>query len=248
LSERSVIKGKWSKEEGVRKLRADHIAMDKREKTIDNQSWPETSKQTAENARQQAESIIQRAKDEAQKEISRARQYSKKIKEEARESGYQAGYEKGFEDGYEYLKEQSRKLNSHYEKIKKDYQSRITDIEKRIIDIVIKACGKVLNDQMQNTDTSAQLIKNCLVRYSDLSDITLMVSGQNVGDILERRSELEAEIPAQTDLLIMIDPEIEPGEFRLKADEGVFEGTVSDLTASLRRHMEAALVGEDDDS
>jgi len=118
----------------------------------------------------------------------------------------------------------------------------------QMVDIIVRVCEQVLREQLDDRRVVVERVKECLGRFSDISDITLVVSAVDMNEILQRRTELEDEVPPRTELLITTDEALDAGEFRIRGDEGVFEGTVADITSALRRHFEKALMGAADES
>ncbi len=187
-------------------------------------------------ARIRAEELLRRAEAEADE-----------IREDARRLGLEQGRREGLEQRLEGVREMTEKMRRWRDEIRERDSSRWTEVEEGLTEMVLQITEKILRTELGDPETALALVRECLSRFSDLSDITLEVSPADMGTVLQRREELEREIPPRTELLLLTDESLREGEFRARGDEGVFEGTVADLIASLRRRFGEELAGEDSD-
>ncbi len=167
--------------------------------------------------------------------LRQAESEAEDIREKARQMGQAEGRRQGYEESLKGVREMVEEMARWREEIRERDRRRWAEMEEELTEMVLQITEKILRQQLQDPETALFLVRDCLGRFSDLSDITLMVSAGDMAGILEQREELEREIPPRTELLILTDESLKDGEFRLRGDEGVFEGTVTDLVSSLRR-------------
>lgn len=195
---------------------------------------------------EEAESMLRGARERAQAILRDAEGKLEELEEEARERGWESGRREGYREGRRTLVEVSERLEEQFREMRERDQRRWEGLGSELAAVVVEAVEKVLRREFTNGDAALHLIKEGLRRFSDVSDITLVVSPGDMGETLERRSELEDVIPPRTELILLTDAGLGRGEFRLRGQEGVFEGTVSDLIASLRRHMGEERVADEE--
>jgi len=249
LSDHSIIKLEQSRVAGTRRLR--EVPLEREPAPTGDSPGGNSSPGPEGDRRQYAEraaDLLRQAEDRADALQAEAKKEAERLRERAQRAGYETGLERGRKDAAGELAQVSDDLRADWEAACDRVESRVESLGDRMIDIIVQVCEEVLGREMADADVVAELVKKCLGRFSDISDITLILSPSDVSEILDRRPDLEHEIPPRTELLITTDAALAPGEFRIRGDEGVFEGTVSDIAASLRRHLERTLMGEADDA
>ncbi len=186
-------------------------------------------------ADREAADLVGGARVRAGEMLRQAEAEAEDIREAARQAGQAQGRRQGYEESLEAVREMAEEMDRWREEIRDREGRRWAEMEEELTEMVLQITEKILRQELQDPGTALGLVRDCLARFSDLSDITLMVSAGDMPGILEQREKLEREIPPRTELLILTDESLRDGEFRLRGDEGVFEGTVTDLIRSLRR-------------
>ncbi len=205
-----------------------------------------TGDEVASRMQKEAERMLGQAREKAETLLRDAEERLKKLEREAYERGWECGSRDGHREGRRRLVEVSEGLEEQLVGLRAREESRWEQLASELVVVVLEAVEKVLRRQFSDSEAALHLIKEGLRRFSDVSDITLVVSPEDMGETLQRRSELEDVIPPRTELILLTDEVLGPGEFRLRGQEGVFEGTVSDLIASLKRRMREGRVGDED--
>ena len=206
-----------------------------------------------EQAKQEAESILNDAKEQAQTifaEIEQAKnQWELEEKpmylEQAQKEGYQQGKEDGTQKGYSDM----TNILSHAKEIvalsKQDYEKHIESAEPIILELAIKVAEKIIGLKLNETnDTFLSIVKRTIKQARDNREVQLHVHPIQYPFILSQKEELEAIFPKNTDFYIYPDEDLLENSCIIESENGRIDASVDSQLEELRTKLIEFMEGE----
>ncbi len=185
--------------------------------------------------------LMTRVRKEAARTLVDARRRRDRLHAQAREDGMRIGYHEGLQRAEEMLED----IRAWWDEMRAKEDEYAQVLEAEIADLVGEIVGRVLRDELATRkEVVLQLVSESLRQFTEVSDVTLAVSREQLPEVLEFRDLFEEQLPPRTHLLMTSRPELSRGEFHIRGDEGIIVGSVDDIVAALRRRIEDGERGE----
>ncbi|GLB59350.1 hypothetical protein NCCP133_14830 [Cytobacillus sp. NCCP-133] len=205
-------------------------------------------------ARLEAEAIVETAKLDAEKIYQQMKQQRdeleqerKAVFDEARKQGYAAGVKEGKQSS---VKEYSELIQSAKEIIntaKNDYQMHIESSEHTILNLGLKAAGKILGQVLdQNNEEFLSIVKRALKEAREYREIQLHVNPVHYHLLLSHKEELNRVFPKETDLYIYPDEELSNTSCIIQSANGRIEAGVDSQLEEIKRRLFELLESEEE--
>lgn len=211
---------------------------------IIKRAW-EKHNQIINEAKIKADEIISEATKNADIIIEKTYKKSQMIIEESKQKGYEKGYKKGFEEGCleaEKVIKQANEIKREYLQKKAEY---IAQLEKDIIELVIRISEKVINKKLED-DKEAIIsivlkgLKNLLV-----SEKVIIRVSKDDYDIIELAKEkILAEASLIEDIEVKIDNSLEKGGCVIETERGCVDVSVKTQIESMKKTLREILNNE----
>lgn len=120
-----------------------------------------------ENAKIEAEKIVSKAVKDSEKVLEDTHLQVKSICDKAREDGYKAGYAEGYSEGKEASDELIREANEIKKGYLKEREIILSNIEKDVVNMVMALCEKIVNQKI--TDDEEAIISVVLKGIDSLN-------------------------------------------------------------------------------
>jgi flagellar assembly protein FliH len=218
----------------------------------ENPELPVKAKVFLQQASEEAEMLVQKAKAEAKNiriniEAER-QQWNSELemqKEEARQDGYLAGLNAGKEEGYmQYISylEDAREI---VQQSKEDYIGKILSAEETIVKLAVKLAEKLIFIEMEeHPEWFLELVKKAINEVREYPEIKIFVHPIHYGHVLKQKNELENMLMSKSDLFIFPDDALPEGSCQIESPFGKVDAGIDVQLQQLKQQM-LELVGEE---
>ncbi len=204
-------------------------------------------------ARQEAEAILEAAKTEAEKIHQQMKQQMEELEherkaalEEARQQGYAAGMEDGRQSGLEEYKRLIHSAKEVVNSARLDYKMQIESSERTILDLGLKAAGRILGQVLdQDSKQFLSIVKRALKEAREYREIQLHVNPVHYDLLLSHKAELIRVFPKETDLYIYPDEELSQTSCIIESVNGRIEASVDSQLEEIKRRLFELLESEE---
>ena len=209
-----------------------------------------------EEARKEAESILDEADLEAAEKLKTAQQSSdniiadaydqaKGIMEQARNQGYEEGYEAAMRDSSETSKaivDEALALKNEWLKAK---EVLMKASEKEMVEIVLESIEKILNKKVEeDAHLIEALIQEAVKRVNKTENLTLRVSSEDYSHVLSIKPMIVAMTEKVDDIEIKQDSSLKNGSCIIDTDSGSIDSSVWTQFEQIRKMFEDLLKSE----
>ncbi len=183
-----------------------------------------TKEEVLEEAQKEAEQILKKAQKEAEQILKEAQKEAETLFEEQKKLGYEAGV-KQQDDSVAQLKEQ---LNCSYiqkeEQLIKEYHAKSAEMERDILESIIKVFEKVFNIQFDDKkEMLLHLIKNTLMNVEVSRNFRIRVSETNHRFLESHLDDIRQRIGNDASIEIVNDVNLGASDCLIETDSGVFD-------------------------
>jgi flagellar assembly protein FliH len=204
-------------------------------------------------ARREAEAIIQKANDEARQLLERIdqeraqfEQEKAEARESARQEGFQQGMAEGRQSGLQEFSETIKFAKEVVESSKAEYQKTIESSEGTILDIGIKVAERILSGVLEEDSSKfLPVVKRALKESREYREVQLHVHPSRYSFLLEHKDELLALYPRETNLYIYPDEELKEDSCFIESPGGRINAGVDSQLEEMKRKLIELLESED---
>ncbi|MCA1040773.1 flagellar assembly protein FliH [Bacillus infantis] len=204
-------------------------------------------------ARREAEAIIQQANEESrqllehiEQERIRFEQEKEEARESARHEGFQEGLAEGRQSGFMEFSETIGFAKDIVETSKADYQKTIESSEGTILDIGIKVAERILSGVLEEDSSKfLPVVKRALKESREYREVQLHVHPSRYSFLLEHKDELLALYPRETNLYIYPDEELKEDSCFIESPGGRINAGVDSQLEVMKRKLIELLESED---
>lgn len=175
-----------------------------------------------------ASNIIDNARRESEKIISKAFIESEQAKAQAfkdgLEKGYSEGYEKGYNGAMETAREDAEKLRIMADDVlasaKGEYNQYLSDKEQHIKALVVSIAENILKREVENTDALNEMIFNSIKTERNISFYIIKSNSSHAASIKQQVESWKAKIAFQGDIFVIEDNFLDDGTAVIEKDTG----------------------------
>lgn len=243
----SIIKGQRIRSESNLEIEDTNkiIAPEKEDKdlTVIAQEQKKNIEKKLQAAESKAEIMLKEATDEATAKAALIiKDGHDKIKmdaaialEKAQNEGYTQGYEKGQLEAQSLVDEAEKIVQD----AKKERQETLDKLEPEIIEMVIKICGKLIDEEVTyNKDTILVLIRKTLKKVStDTLDVAVKVSEEDFEYVTENKELITGNATAAESMKIIKDISLAPGSCIIETEFGSIACKVNETFEEMKKQM-----------
>ncbi|GAU79877.1 FliH/SctL family protein [Fusibacter sp. 3D3] len=215
-----------------------------------------TTDRIIEEARREAESILNEADFEAAEKLKIAQQSSdnivsdaydqaKGIMEQARNKGYEEGYEAAMNASSEASKaviEEALALKNEWLSAK---ETLMKETEAEIIDIILETLSKILNQKVEeDVHLVEALIGEAIKRVNKTENLTLRVSSEDYSHVLSIKPMIVAMTEKVDDIEIKQDSSLRNGSCIIDTDSGSIDSSIWTQFEQIQKIYEDLLKSE----
>lgn len=206
----------------------------------------ETADDILENARKEAERIINEARINAEAILESAHE---KVAEQAREAE-RAAKEEGYRHGEALARQHYQNLIAEAEelrqKAKEIYDNTISGLESEIVELIIQIAKKVVGTELsQNRDVILGLIRTALSAVSSAEIITICVCADDYDYVIENKDRVLEGVKGIRDFEIKKDNSLKKGECIIDTGFGTVDSSLETQLQAVENTLRELLGGFD---
>ncbi len=189
-----------------------------------------------ETARQQAESLIQQARAEADA-----------IRQQAYQEGYQAGYKAGEADAHQQLQadyqqqvdELRQAVNTFLQQLHAEFEAYLRLVEQEMLALTLEIARKIVRDELrQHPEHVLGVIRDTLRRVQGFGQVRVRVNPLDLELARQNRAHLMAVIDSLDGLEIVEDRRVEPGGCIVETPQGIYDARIGTQFEEIERAIE----------
>lgn len=216
----------------------------------------EAVNQIIENAKREAESILESADHDYEEKmmmaqnssesiISNAYDQAKGIMEQARAEGYQEGYNRGIDDSQEIAKQIVDEALIIKQEWSDERNRVIENAEVEMVNLVIQAIEKVLEYKVETDQTLIEsLIKQGISRVTKSHLVSIRVSNEDYNHALSVKPMLIATSDKIEDIEIKRDPTLPMGSCIIDTESGSIDSSIQVQVEQIKKLFDDLLKGD----
>ncbi|MCR5272404.1 MAG: hypothetical protein K6E13_05405 [Lachnospiraceae bacterium] len=187
-----------------------------------------TNVMSKEQANDEAEKIINEARETAEKLVADAKARTDQIKSEAYEKGLAEGRDAGYSDGYENgskeFDDRLAELEGREAELDAKYEQEMSDLEPQLLDTILGVIDKVFRVQFSGKrDLLLYLIQNSIMNIEKATSFEIHVCENQKDYVDNHKDEIIEKVGEGIKLDIVSDPTISEDQCTIVTDTGVFE-------------------------
>jgi flagellar assembly protein FliH len=205
-----------------------------------------------ENAKAEADQILQQAKAEAQfhyenMENERIAWEQEKLVQAdiAREKGYLDGFEEGRGLGKAEYENKITLATQVIQSSKQDYDAYMQSSEKTILDLSLKVAEKILGTRISESEEDyLSFVKRALKEAKDYLEVQIHVNPLHYNLILARKEELQQVFPRETKIFIYPDSEVAESGLVIESEHGRIDAGIDTQLSEIQLKLTEILESE----
>jgi len=193
-----------------------------------------------EAAERQAESIRDKAREEAKSMVAHAASEADRIRELARQEGFQAGFEKGLQTAKELFLSEIDQAQKIKDQIVLERETLYEQFERDLVNLALDIAKRVIYDRLEADDTALKhVVESTLQKIKGRAKVQLRISKYDYQKILDLKNTFVSKLQYLENLDIIQDDLLSPGSCIVDTGSGVIDGGVHTRI----KEIETALVG-----
>lgn len=173
-----------------------------------------------EEADQEAATILKKAEDSSERILQDAYEQAKGIMENAQEEGYKKGYDQGYKESHDEAQAIIDQALGIRDAWHKEREKILKDSEREIVELVLESLQKVLNKQVDEGEYIEGLVKNALLKMTQVTQFVLRVSPEDYNQAISIKPMILAMTEKIEDVEIRQDIHLEKGSCVVDSDAG----------------------------
>jgi flagellar assembly protein FliH len=210
-------------------------------------------KQQIDEASQEADMIIEKARQEAkmltqQTELAQAEweeTEKPKIIQRAFDEGHIEGMKQGQQQGYDEAAEMIALAQQTIKLAKEDYHKHLEASEGTILDLAIAVAGKIIGMKLKDSEeTFMTIVKRAIKEARHFKDVQLHINPVHYENLIAHKEELKAIFPKEIEFFIYPDPDLSEGSCVIESENGRIDASVDSQLEEIRGKLSGILEGE----
>lgn len=179
------------------------------------------------NEEEQAQSLLDAAKQEANQILEDAKLQAEHMREQAIEEGRQEGYEAGKNQALIELQKEKDRLNSLDEERKRDYERQLSELEPQLVDVIADVVEKVFQIQFADQkNVLLYLVQNAILHADGCREFRIHIGEESYPYVSEHKAELTERVGEDLRLDIIEDAALLENQCLIETEAGVFDCSV----------------------
>ncbi len=207
--------------------------------TVELEPQPDPQEEL-EKARAIAEELVKNARAEAEQIQNQAQEEAARLRAQEQEAGRQEGYAEGSAKAQAELDIMRQQLLEEENRRQEEYKQRLAVMEEELVDVILQVVSHVTMASItEKKDIIFHLIENSLEHIESSKQFLIHVSKEDYQVLIEQKEFLLAQVPQSTELEIIKDAALTPGQCMIETDGGVFDCGLDTRLNSLAADIKA---------
>ncbi len=202
--------------------------------TVELEPQPDPQEEL-EKARAIAEELVKNARAEAEQIQNQAQEEAARLRAQEQEAGRQEGYAEGSAKAQAELDIMRQQLLEEENRRQEEYKQRLAVMEEELVDVILQVVSHVTMASItEKKDIIFHLIENSLEHIESSKQFLIHVSKEDYQVLIEQKEFLLAQVPQSTELEIIKDAALTPGQCMIETDGGVLDTRLNSLAADIK--------------
>ncbi len=222
----------------IKIIKNDSVSIDSPYKIISHRSCPQESSitSTAESRIDQTRladamakecEIINKASIEAQRIIDAAKAEAASIYDAKIQEGFENGYSQGLIHAEKDMQVKFEEIEKMKEDASKEYKAMMKSAEPNIVRLVMNISRKFLKEKLEDDkEIIVNMARETILKFTDASELTIKVSSQDYGYVLEKKGEIMSQIYGLDSLEIINDDNLQPGSCLVESKDNSIDASI----------------------
>lgn len=176
------------------------------------------------SANEKAEEIIALAKNDAQAILDKAKDECESLKHAAMESGRNEGYQEGKVQAAKEVEFQRQELENEKKRLEEEYEKKVKQIEPELVDVILNVFEKVTHVLAEDKkELVLQLVEDVLAKNEFSTDLLIRVSSADYKFVMDNRDKINSAVRGKVQVEITEDPTFKKGQCMIESDSGIYD-------------------------
>ena len=189
---------------------------------------------------EQAQSLLETAKAEADQILEDAKMQAEHMREQALEEGRQDGYKAGQEQALMEMQNEQNRLKGLQDDLKNDYDKKCAELEPQLVDVITDVVEKVFQIQFADQkNVLLYLIQNAIQNADGCREFRIHVGEGSYAYVSEHKAELAERVGGDLRLDLIEDAALSDDQCMIETEAGVFDCSVGVQMKNLIKEIKA---------
>lgn len=186
-----------------------------------------TASNIIERANSEANEILEKVTEQAEKALFDAKIEADLIKNDAIKQGYQEGFQQGLESGKRETEDLARQALAIKEEVEAERDNLIKIMESQVVDIILESVKKIIGQELTTSkDYVVGMVSTALNKLSIGRQVTIRVSDQDYETLNEKKDEVIAGCKGISDIEVKEDLSLNSGDCIIETEHGDIDASV----------------------
>ena len=213
---------------------------------LELEAEPEPEIDYVEQAKEQAQQILEEANAEAVMIHDKAMKDADTLRELGKQEGYQAGYDSAVREADEKLHAGEEALARRELELQEQYDRAMTDLEPQLLDTILTVFDEVFRMQFAGKrEMLLSLVRHAMRGIRETKQYKIRVSESEVAFLREQKELLQEKVGEDVQIDIVMDPDLSESQCIIDADSGVYDCSLDAALDNLTRDLRSLCSGAD---
>ena len=176
---------------------------------------------------EQAQSLLETAKAEADQILEDAKMQAEHMREQALEEGRQDGYKAGQEQAMQEIEAEQNRLRGLQEDLRRDYETKCAELEPKLVDTITGVVEKVFQIQFADQkNVLLYLVQNAIQNADGCREFRIHLGENSYAYVSEHKAELQQRVGGDLRIDVIEDAALTEEQCLIETEAGVFDCSV----------------------
>lgn len=222
----------------IKIIKNDTISVDSPYKIISHTSCPNESSITSTakagidqtilaDAMAKESEIINKANIEAQRIVNAAKAEAASIYDAKIQEGFENGYNQGLIHAEKDMEVKFQEIEKMKEDAREEYKAMMKSAEPNIVRLVMNISRKFLKEKLdEDKEIIVNMARDTIQKFTNAAELTIKVSSQDYGYVLEKKAEIMSQIYGLDSLEIINDDNLQPGSCLVESKDNSIDASI----------------------
>ena len=181
--------------------------------------------------------MLENAKEEADLILNEAREMAIQIKEQARQQGFDQGYEEGSRSSKEELEAGRKDLEAKADALTYAFEEKLREAEPEMARIIADLVNGMVGHYADNPEVIVFLIRLSLSEINTFGNFMLKVSPEDFDYVIAHKDELTEGLSSKVSVEVLRDKRLSPMDCLIETNYGNVDGSLNLRLDSLTKEL-----------
>lgn len=182
--------------------------------------------------------ILEQAKAEAEEILQNARSQAEIEKNDIFNQAKQEGFQTGLLEGQKQLEDKQNELEHVIKEAKKEYQLKLKNMENELVDVMSQVYDSVFQVKFKDEkNVLLYLIEKTILHTEGCKEFRVHLSSKEYSEVIVNKNEFIAEFESDIRIDFIEDTTLEPDQCIIETDSGIFDCGVGEQLKNLKKEL-----------